>query len=251
MIDEHLEGSVLAWNYHAVRKFLREAPSLIAAAPEGGDTLTSNLNSGTYAATGRKSPARTAQQTITDVLRSAESIAVLRGYVEPELTRTSMIAGYSGPLGIMWQPYDWEIPDPLPIVDPTTRPAFTISLGLPGAGRSTSVLKEAIDRYYAGHKVLDLHNSKKLENGSYDVEQMQQELHEIREKMGQPAGFGDKDKPDVEIMVPLTPELEDTDILYDTENSEYRVTPFVIPTSGPEESMVKAMLDPGPRLHGA
>ena len=108
----------------------------------------------------------------------------------------------------------------------------TLLTGGQGSGKTASRFTITEDRIAAGHKVVDLVDMFKAENAMYDIESRNANLDRIREDAGVDVGFeGNYDPPEIEVLLPLTHELADSELPYDTEAEEFTAKPFVIPAS--------------------
>ena len=107
----------------------------------------------------------------------------------------------------------------------------TLFTGGQGSGKSTSVETIVEDRIARGHKIIDLMDFTKAENTMYDVPPRDIDLQQVRAEMGLDVGFQEYDPPKVEVRVPLTPDIEDMQLPYDTEREEWVVKPFAVAAS--------------------
>lgn len=235
----------LEWHSDAVRAFLRRPEQFLMAAPEKGDTIRAEaLDTAMATVKGIRSPERWAKTVVSRTAESAESLAVAQGIIPRELDREIDILGRALQLGKQWTQWEMDMPDPLYAVNPDKTVPFHLSIGGRGSGKSTSLLHLVLDLYAAGVKIIDIHDRSKLESGTPDIAQQQDDLQEVRRKMGLPESLDDHpglDDVDLEIYVPLTRDLEDKQVLYD-EDGEVRVTPFVVDPSNLEDEILFAMI---------
>lgn len=134
------------------------------------------------------------------------------------------------------------------LIEPDDEMQATLFTGGQGSGKSTAIETVVEDRVAHGHKVIDLIDFLKAENVMYDVPAQNESLRAAREEMGLDTGFnaveagfewlfGDGQLedaylgPDVEIRVPLTPDLAEMDLPYDTAAGEFVVKPFAVPAA--------------------
>lgn len=107
----------------------------------------------------------------------------------------------------------------------------TLLTGGQGSGKTASRFTITEDRIANGHKVVDLVDMFKAENAMYDIESRNDTLDRIRADAGADVGFEDYDPPEIEILLPLTHELADSSVPYDTDAEAFTAKPFVIPAS--------------------
>lgn len=241
-----LEASLLAWDWDAVLRFVDDPGRWVAAA--SGETDMS------HAAMRRRQKRRVSgdlpaedvvERTVSRAFKSLESIAVAQGVLPGKLSQSSQVMGHATQVGLQWQSFDYSTPDEVQVVNPDIHPSFTMALGQPGNGKSTAVDTLANDAYAAGHKVIDLVDMDELENGMHDVPPQDEELVEARERLGLHGSFEDHpdlEAPDVEILHPLTQEMVNSDLPYDTERECFTARPFVIPAPSLDHSTLKSML---------
>lgn len=177
--------------------------------------------------------------------RSLEGAAIVEGQIPSDLAGESRILGHTLQVGTMKQPKQYETPDQIRIVDPASHPPVSVTQGLPGWGKSTSIATEVEDRYAAGNKIIDLIDLTELENGLYDVPQQQEDLREARRDMGLAEDFlesDEYDRPDLEILFPVTPKAEGEEIPYNVDDDEYVAQPFSIPAADLPRKALNMML---------
>lgn len=121
--------------------------------------------------------------------------------------------------------------DEVDLIDNDDDLKATLFTGGQGSGKSTAIETVVEDRVARGHKVIDLMDFLKAENAIYDIPPQDLDLQEIRAEMGLDVGFQEYDPPSVNVIVPLTHELADAEVPYDTEREEFVVRPFTIPAS--------------------
>lgn len=108
----------------------------------------------------------------------------------------------------------------------------TLLTGGQGSGKTASRFTLNEDRIAKGHKVVDLVDMFKAENAMYDIESRNQTLDRIRREAGVGVGFaGSYDPPEMEVLLPLTHELAESELPYDTDRDAFTAKPFVIPAS--------------------
>lgn len=117
------------------------------------------------------------------------------------------------------------------MIDPDDDLKATLFAGGQGSGKSTALETVVEDRVAHGHKVIDLLDFLKAENCMYDVPPRDIDLQKVRAGMGLDVGFQQWDPPTVRVLAPLTDELEDLEVPYDTDADEHVVQPFCIPAS--------------------
>lgn len=182
---------------------------------------------------------------IERVYHSMVVLAEWRGYIKSEYSDVADVLGHDLQLGIIREPWERDSPDEIHIVDPTGHPPVSVNQGLPGFGKTTAGTTETEDRYAAGRKVVDVVDLSELENGLYDVPQGQDDLRDVREDMDLAVDFLDHDdypRPEVEVLAPLTPGLDQADIPYRTDSDETIVRPFTIPAADIPRKALNMML---------
>lgn len=108
----------------------------------------------------------------------------------------------------------------------------TLLTGGQGSGKTASRFTITEDRIANGHKVVDLVDMFKAENAMYDIESRNDNLDRIREDAGADVGFqGEYEPPEMEVLLPLTHELADSEVPFDTDAEQFTARPFVIPAS--------------------
>lgn len=191
---------------------------------EEGDSLSTSAEDGDHAA----------QFAIRQAMRSVEAVAADHGIVDDELRNYATALGYSHQVGVLHKQYEYDHDPEVGIVSDHAGLTKSIYVGETGEGKSTSMDTEVEDRYNAGYKVVDLLDTDELECGVYDIPQQQEVLRSAREQMGLSPDFEaseELDSPEIEILVPLTPGLEDEKLPFDTESEAFSVRPFTIPAA--------------------
>lgn len=236
LVDSHL-----AWDWEALNRFL-EDPDAYA---DPFYTRQSEVVAQKARTEGKVPPRDIARRTITRAFKSMESIGVAKGAIPARLTQQSAVTGYELQLGVKWQQWDYETPDEVRIVNPELHPPFSLSLGKPGNGKSTSVETLVEDAYAAGYKIIDLLDFDELENAMYDVPSADTMLQNVRKELGLPPTWDehlDYERPDVEILHPLCESFCNSPLPYDLEEEEFVARPFVIPVADLDYTTIKAML---------
>lgn len=240
--NEHLAKSRLPWHQSCIDRFMSSPAKYIAAAatPESERDAVEVL---TTKAAGRRPPKETGERVIRRAVETMESIAVLKGFISASLSRSVPVTGFSFELGRWYQTYDMETESPYPIAQPDKHGSFSVAIGAKGTGKSTDLISLSLDRYAAGDKIIDIHDQEYLENSSQDIPQQQAELRRIREEMNLPAGLDEMDlDPDVEILVPLTEDLQQTGALYDTDAEEFTMRPVAVAASDLPPTVIKTLI---------
>lgn len=107
----------------------------------------------------------------------------------------------------------------------------TLLTGGTGKGKSASMRTLVEDRIATGFKVVDLLDTQRGENATYDVPQQDAALKAKRREQGLEATFSDDEQPDVEVFAPLTESLADSKIPVNPETGEASLKAFTIPAS--------------------
>jgi hypothetical protein len=246
--DTHLADSSLAWDWDAITRFVADPDRYLSTMIDVyGRPQSFRLEryEARLQSRGESSSQDIAERTIRRAVKSLESIAVAQGILPSELSQSSTVSGHRLQVGLKWQSYDYETPDDVQVVNPRIHPPFHLSIGDPGNGKSTSLDTLAEDAYHAGHKVIDLLDFGELENAMYDVPSQDNALQKVRRDFGLPESFEDHpdyERPDVEILHPLTRGFCRSDLPYDTEVEEFTAQPFVVPAASIDHSSLKAMM---------
>lgn len=174
-------------------------------------------------------------EALRDVFRSLESAAIADGYLQGTIETEQPVTGVETQLGIRHLRATSRSGGELSINEADDEIGTILFAGGKGAGKSTALGTLVEDRIASGHKVIDLLDFHKCENGTYDVESRDEELRGIRDDMDLSVGFDSYDPPDLEILAPLTSNLERARVPFrvDEEGEEVEAVlrPFTIPAS--------------------
>jgi hypothetical protein len=209
----------LPWHWHELKSFEDSPETFIAPLEDGAR--------GSFEAS-------QAAETVRRAFEAAESIAAHHGIVEDQLRNYATATGYSLQTGILHKTYEFEHDSEISLVSRRSGLTKTLYNGKTGEGKSTSLDGEVEDRFNSGFKVIDVLDTDELESGVYDIPQQQDVLRDVREEMGLPADFTESDehdRPNIEILVPLTPGLDGEELPFDTESEQFTARPFTIPAS--------------------
>jgi hypothetical protein len=144
-----------------------------------------------------------------------------------------------------------DIGDPVGLVTEESGALKSLFTGGTGQGKSAALEAEAEDYYLRNAidgeedvKLLDLVGLRDGENWFYDIPQQDGPLRDAREDLGLPPGFDETDvmERDLEILVPLTPGLNEQQLPYDTEAEGFRVRPFTVPASAIRKPLLVSMI---------
>lgn len=163
------------------------------------------------------------------LLETVEAVGVHEGLIPKALRDGQEVREYEHTVGVRHLSKGFNVN---PVVQAANLDGDWESIlfaGSTGSGKSASLGTVIEDRIAAGHKVVDLVEFNKAENAVYDIP-AQHELADIRDEMGFDVGFEEYDKPDVEILVPLTRDLKDVQIPA-TQDGKTVVRPFTVPAS--------------------
>jgi len=243
-VHDIMMDSDLPWYVDSVEAFLRSPEKYIRAAPERGDRLQEYaLENAINSANGYQSPTRRAQSVIEEVAECAHSAAIGQGIIPRELDRSSAVVGLSQQVGMQWTAWEMDVPDPVTMARDDKELPFTLCIGDVSSGKSTAVATLTLDRYYADHKIIDIHDRKKLENGVYDLLQRQENLKEVRRELGLAGTFdeADEEPPDVEIRVPLSDSLSEKEVLH-YPDGECRIEPFAVDVASLPKTLLTAFI---------
>lgn len=187
---------------------------------------------------------------LSEVFVSIETATVVDRHVTGEFQDVQPVLGFESQLGERYLRPESSAGGTLQLRDPAGELKSVLCAGGKGSGKSTAVEALALDSYAAGHKVVDLVDFFKSENVTYDIPQQDngKGLIETRGSMDLPTGYDDLAlgcswlfgeepdddmlaSPDLEIFVPLTPGLAQTDVPTIPNVGETTVRPFTIPAS--------------------
>lgn len=185
------------------------------------------------------------KRVVERAFRSVVLIAQEENIVDTELKNFSEATGHAIPLGRHWQQFDMNFGDPVKVISDDSGLTKTLFCGGTGQGKSASAESEVEDRYNHGRKIIDILDFHEGENINYDIPQNQDDLRSIRESMDLPPDFTESDEYkdiDLEIMVPLTPDLEEKELPYHEEEG-FQIRPFTIPISEFGEQLLIAILN--------
>ena len=177
--------------------------------------------------------------------RSVEAICEAEGIVSGKMSASSVARGFAVELGDHMQPFDMDLGEEVRIVDDDKGSLKTLFAGDTGEGKSASRFSEAEDRYNAGRKLVEVADFKTGENTVQDAPQGQEALRDIRREHGLPETFeesDDYDNPELEIYIPLTPNLAEYDLPYNVEEEEFVPNVFTIPLCDIPMDVMVAML---------
>lgn len=223
--------------------YLRELEGFIDRLTQGDDGLVAVQKVAQRAHT-----ARSTTEVCRRLLESLVTIAATRGVLPSELQDVQPVLGYTMQLGERYVRADSKATGTLELRDSDDELKSILCAGGKGSGKSTAVETLAHDSYQNGHKVVDLVDFFKAENATLDIPQQDngEGLIAAREQMGLPTGFDDVaagmawlfdeptddlvPSPDMEVLVPLCPGLEEMQIPAIGGNQAV-VKPFTIPAS--------------------
>lgn len=266
----------LPWDWDSITRYMERPDAITTTLATGdGHSRTKRLR---LRAAGGMSPREVAEDITEGAFDSVESIAKHEGYIPTELSNQTRVLGHTLRLGTLFQPWERESPDSINLIKPDGHPPITCIQGLPGFGKSTLIETIAEDRIASRydphrdtHKVMEF-DLDELEGGLYDVPSERGDLVSIREENDVPVWWDEIDMesvllkrseeegrtitesdweyisetpaepPNVEIMVPLSRGLEESEVPYDTDRDGWDVTPFTIPASGLNRRALNTLL---------
>lgn len=248
---------VVGWFPADLARFIDNSDEYVASLNGNGDSPSTSklmLNHQGFATPGDAARVVTAR-----AVSSLEVIAVHEGLVKEELRNYAIARGFASVIGKMWKLPDMYVPDPFLAVTRDSGLTKTLFHGGTGQGKSSTLGTEAYDRYNVNnpdatvtgvpgenrYKVIDPIDFNEGENLLYDVPQQDERLKSIRSEAGQPPTFlGDNDlsKPEVEVLAPLTPGLNQQDLPFNTNSGEPVIRAFTIPASSISKAMLVALM---------
>ncbi|QLH83396.1 hypothetical protein [Halosimplex pelagicum] len=186
---------------------------------------------------------KSARGVIESAFESVAAIAEHEGIIS-DVSNVSRATGYELELGQLWSSYDWDHGDSVQLVSRNRGMPKTLFCGSTGAGKSTALGADIEDRYNSGYKIIDLVDTDEFENAVNDIPQSQEVLREVREDLELPVDFTESEEyadPNLEVLVPLTPEVRNQRIPFD-EEGESVVRPFTIPASDLDQTTLVSFL---------
>lgn len=205
-----------------------------------------------YRADGYEVPEETARLVVENAFVTLENASKVGGILPTEMTNHAEVTVLDQPIGVVYNRFEYDLPPEVHTVEKSGEPGAIAIQGEPGSGKSNASGTLAEACYLGGEKVIDVLDWQEFENVTYDVPQNQENMRKIRDKLEYATEWDDIDfddpsvkadgPPEVEILCPLTPKLCDSKVPYDTVSDQYRVRPFVIPTSSIEKRVLKAMM---------
>lgn len=179
--------------------------------------------------------------TVEQAFKSLGAVARAEEIISDELRNRVDVEGWTLKIGEHLQDWEMDLDAPVGGIATETEALKTLHCGGTGAGKSTALETEAEDFYQQTHaegrdiKLIDLVDLDKGENWFCDIPQQQPALRRIREEeMERAPDFAVSDEhgtPEIDIRLPLTEDLVDEELPYDTDAEEFVVEPFVIPAS--------------------
>jgi len=267
------------WNWSALSQFREDSDRLLRAVASDVATNTGLLAAESAGTSPRSQSARSV---IRKALESAESITSYHQVTQDGMRNRVDAVGFSVKIGEHLQKYDMNFPDPVPGVTRKFGALKHFFTGGTGSGKSVGADRQAEDYYRASigngrdYKVFDPIELSSTENAvAYDVGQRQESLREARADHGLPKAWDeaaehieeeygvtiepgdeyDEDssvpedvwemvayQPQAELFVPLSPDLKDYPLPYDTEDGAFVPKPFTIPASEVSEALMVAVL---------
>lgn len=200
-----------------------------------------------YAVHGDRDP-----RTIRRAFESLESIAMDSGIVDDEMRNYVKATGFQSQMGVMYKLYEYDAGDQAQLISYHSGETKTLYHGETGEGKSTALSTDVADRWRINCtgawedgkrrreddiKIIDLIDTDEFENAVYDIPQQQDVLRDIRSRMGLEPDYttiDGFDRPDIEILVPLTSGLADEELPFevtDGEVGESPVTGFTVAAS--------------------
>lgn len=176
------------------------------------------------------------RDTIENALDTYGVIAAYEGIIPEEMRDRADATGYATKVGEHLQSKEWDLSDSVSTVTNDTGALKTIHVGGTGAGKSNGVDVEVWDYYSRSRgegrefKIIDVYGFD-FENIYYDVSQQQQPLLDARSDMGLSETIDSPDlpTPEMEIYHPLTPDLTQQELPFNTETETFTVKPYVVP----------------------
>lgn len=245
-MTDDLDDRDMGYDFFAVSHYLDHVDEYV----EFFELVDVGVDSSTASAArsgGLETSVETARSRLRNAFLTIENVAIASGLLRSELQNSVPLEGYELEIGVAWKSFDRELPSRVKLwgIDEDEDVVATAIQGRPGSGKSQAVETLLEDRYAAGHKVIDCLDWKEAENIFYDVPNQRDSLLERRHDHDVPTWWDEidgVDEPDVEVLMPLTPDLCNWSIPYDVDDDRFVVRPFTIPASEVEKRAFKAML---------
>jgi hypothetical protein len=194
-----------------------------------------------------------ARQVLEGALSTTARIAEREGIIKGQYTKTAAAKGLSGrTIGRVYKDPQMPFEDEVEVtVEAGTIKSFFC--GGTNTGKSTAAEGQFQDYYWRNFidgkkptKCIDPFDFSVAENIFYDVEQSDDDLRDALDEMDLPKDFSDTDlDPSLEVFVPLTRNLSDLELPYDTESDDddaFVPRPFVIPASEISQDLFVSVL---------
>lgn len=185
-------------------------------------------------------------------LRSVVAISESEDIVMEDYQERVDAQGFSIKLGQQLKRADMDFGDPVGAITRKRGSLKHFMSGETGTGKTVAASRQFEDYYRAQfegarrYKCLDYVGLGKAENIVADLPQQQDDLRKARVKDHDlPPSFEEIDgyEPELEVFIPLSDELNETELPYDTESEEFVAGPFTIPASDLSEGLLAALID--------
>lgn len=231
------------WSFVALTRFVENMSAYTAAVSPDEDQRTAGAVS--LVASGRALSVGevAARQTIGAAFRSCTAIAEYEEIIRKDLRTRVDATMFGTKIGEHIQDAEQDLGDTVEAISLLSGALKNIHTGGTGQGKSAGVEGEG-EAYYLQNfeegrdfKLLDYVGLRDGENWFYDIPQHDPTMRNSREEQGEPPSFAedpDRDPetyPELEILVPLTPDLTEQELPFDTDAEEFKVRPFTIPAS--------------------
>lgn len=236
------------WYWSELNRFRKDSDKYLQRVATG---RTSGADEFTATLQGQRTGYEEAKQVIRRALVSLESVTSHHEITQHGLTNRADVVGFSTKLGEHLQDWEMDLGDPVRGNSTQAGALKTLFAGGTGNGKSTGAEREFEDFYQRNFaegrsfKCVDLAGMRDGENWFYDIPQKQKPLRRIREEQGLPADFTESDdvqRPDIEILVPLSPGITNQKLPFDTEQERFTVQPFVVPASGLRKTVLVSFI---------
>jgi len=235
------------WYWASLKRFLdepqrfQEAVARDDAGGVGGLTARSR---------GEQLSSDRARRVIRETLESLESVTAYHDVTTGEVVRRADTTGFSQKIGEHHQRWDMDFGNEIEGITRRLGALKHIYTGGTGGGKSVGASAQMEDYYRASigdgrdFKCIDLAGLSSENIAAYDIPQQDSGLRRAREEHGLAGGWDEIDdyEPRVEYFVPLSPDLEDFNLPYDTESGEFIPGPFTIPASDLSEGLLVAVI---------
>lgn len=191
-----------------------------------------------------------ARRIVERALDTAESITAHHELTNDGMAGEADAMGFHIKLGIHQQDYEMDFGDPVTAVTSRLGALKSLFGGGTSGGKSSGASRQFEDYYQSSvrggreYKCIDPVGLSTENIAAYDTPQRQNALRHVREQHELPPSFEEIEgyEPKSELLLPLTPDLEDFPLPYDTDAGEWVPKRFTIPASHLSEGLIASVI---------